>query len=77
MKKVWNVAKHVFMVCGLLEIAYELICLIMAKISPKTYGRIMTYVGSCRLKAQGLYDDLYDDNSDFAKGCEEAENLFY
>lgn len=77
MKKVWNVAKHVFMVRGLLEIVCELICLIMAKISPKTYGRIMTYIGSCKLKAQGLYDDLYDANSDFAKGCKEAKNLFY
>ena len=76
MKKVWNVAKSVFMVCGLLEIAYELICLIMAKISPKTYGRMAAFLGSYRLKAYGLYDDLYDNNSDLVKGCEEAEKLF-
>lgn len=76
MKKVWNVAKSVFMVCGLLEIAYELICLIMAKISPKTYGRMATVLGSYRLKTYGLYDDLYDDNSDLAKGCAEADKLF-
>ena len=77
MKKVKGIVKTTFAVIGAMEVAYEFTCVIMAKISPKTFGKFMAWLGSTRLKALNLYDDLYDDDSDFAKGCKESEeNIF-
>ena len=77
MKKVKGIVKTTFAVIGAMGVAYEFTCLIMAKISPKTLGKFMAWFGANRLKAFNLYDDLYDDDSDFAKGCKEGEeNIF-